>query len=100
MEFNKRIAKKILLDIQSAKKLHLSFKILDNNIRLNLDALDSTFPRYLKNMIEGVLTKIEDHQEEQYAATLNTPLEGTQDETIEVGDLFDVEIDSLERYIS
>lgn len=98
MDFNKKIAKKILADLQSAKKYNLSFKKLEDNICQNLAAVDSTFLSNIKIIIEGVLSKIAAHQQKQYASTLNTPEEGTYDEFLPIGNLFDHEIACLEEY--
>jgi len=99
MDFNKKIANKILSDLKKAKNQNISLEILENNVHLNLGAVDSTFPSYIRDTIEKILSKIEDHREEQYAATLNTPNEGMRDETLAVGDLFDLEISQIEEYI-
>lgn len=98
MDFNKKIAKKILADLQSTKKYKLSFKKLENNICQNIAAVDSTFPSNIKIIIESILLKITVHQQKQYASTLNTPEEGTYDESLPIGNLFDHEIAYLEEY--
>ena len=99
MDFNQRIAFAILLDLQAAKALTLSFKILEERVRINLGALDSTFPKHIKAVIEGILPKIKAHQGEQYAATLNTPREGEYDENFLVENFLDYEIDCLKNYV-
>ena len=72
---------------------------LDGRVRLNLEAVDSTFPSQLRNMIEDISLKIEEHRDRQYAANINTAQEGTYDESLEVGDLFNSEIACLEDYV-
>ena len=98
MNFNTKITHEIISDLQNAKKNNLSFRILKQNILENVGAIDSTFPIQIKDMLEVVLSKIENHQQIQYSNTLNTPNEGTYDETTPVGDLFDTEIAYLTEY--
>lgn len=98
VDFNRKITKRILIDLQNVKKQNLSCKALEKNIRQNLAAVDSTFPLPIKAVIAEILLKIEGHQEEQYSATLNTSNEGTPDEALSVDNLFDNEIAFLEEY--
>ncbi len=98
MDFNKRIANNILADLYKAKQHEISITILESNIRKNLDAVDSTFPSQIKSMTEKILSKISEHQQMQYSATLNTPNEGTYDESLPIGVLFDSEITILEEF--
>lgn len=98
-EFNKKIAMSILSDLQQAKNLKLSFDSLNKNISDKLIAVDSTFPVELREVLLATSRKIHDHQQDQYAATLNTDDEGTNDGKLPVGGLFDLEIKSLEKYI-
>lgn len=72
---------------------------LEKNIYQNIEAVDSTFPIQVKDVIEVILLKIEEQKQAQYCATLNTPEEGTYDETLPVDDLFDAEIAFLEKYV-
>lgn len=99
MDFNKKIARRILLDLQNAKKLNISVKTLEKNILLNLGAIDSTFPNEIKDMLDKTLWQITEHHESQYSASLNTPQEGTYDETLPNGNLFEPEIAYLEEYV-
>lgn len=100
MDFNKKISNKILLDLQDAKKNNISIKRLEDKINQNLMAVDSTFPKQIILLIEGILSKIKIHKQEQYASTLNTSEEGTYNENLPVGNLFDQEIIHLKRYIN
>lgn len=100
MDFNKKMAEQILFDLKDAKNQSITLKVLEVEVRKNLGAVDSTFPREIKNLIEGIFSKIEIHQQNQYCSTLNTDQEGTCDETLPLDDLFDAEITHLENYLS
>lgn len=100
VDFNKKITNRILVDLQNVKKQNLSCQVLESNIRQNIASVDSTFPIQIKNVIESILSKTEDHIAKQYCATLNTSSEGTYDETVQVDNLFDYEIAFLEEYCS
>jgi hypothetical protein len=100
LSFNKKIAKKILIDLVNVKNGILSLKNLEENINKNLDAIDSTFPTHLRGTILEVLPKISEHQMKQYAANLNTCEEGTYNEVLPVKNIFDFAIDALTDFIS
>ncbi len=99
MNFHKRMISRIILDLYNVKNQKISFHTLDKNICQIVDAVDSTFPLEVKNIIYEILLKIESHQEEQYISTLNTSNEGCSDEYLFVGNLFDNEISILERLL-
>ena len=99
-DFNKKITTKIFIDLQKAKDMALSLQELEYNINLNINAVDSTFPKHIREAITEVLSKIDDHRMKQYAATLNTPKEGTYDYSLPIGNLVDLEIDVLEQYLN
>lgn len=98
IQHNKKIVRRILADLHSFKELTLSSFTLESNVHLNMGAVDTTFPSQIKDIIDLILSKLSDHQAEQYAATLNTPEEGTHDQNLPVGNLFDCEIALLEEY--
>lgn len=100
MDFNKKITRRILVELKDVKKRNLSCKVFESNIRKNFAAVDSTFPIEVRSVIETILLKIEEHMEKQYCATLNTCREGTYDEILPVDNLFDYEIVLLEEYCS
>jgi hypothetical protein len=99
MDFNQRIAYRTLLALQAAKNRSMSFQSLQQLIELNLEAIDSSFSADIKNVLEKLLSKIDDHLQNQYAATLNTPFEGTLDQTVDANELFDLEIKRLQEYV-
>ena len=99
LDFNKKIAKLILTDLLSTKNNSLSLQALGGRVHINLAAVDSTFPNQLKVMLEEIPSKIEDHRQNQYSATLNTTKEGAYDESLTVGNLFNSEIAYLEEYL-
>lgn len=100
IDFNKRTLKRILVDLRSFSELNLSCFALEKRVQLNMGALDSTISSHIKVIIGIILSKIEDHRQEQLAATLNTNQEGTYDQNLPVSGLLDSEIALIEKYIS
>ena len=100
IDFNKKIIRRILIDLQNFNQLNLSCFALEERVHLHMGALDSTIPSHIKVIFEMILSNIEDHRQEQYAETLNTDQEGTYDQTLPVNGLLDIEIVLLEKYLS
>lgn len=100
IDFNKKILRRILVDLRSFSQLNLSCSALEKKVHLNMGALDSTIPSHIKVIIEIILSKIEYHRQEQLVATLNTNQEGTYDQNLPVSGLIDSEIALLDKYIS
>lgn len=93
------MAQKLINDIESAKQHKMSLLELQDRVALHLGALDATFPQDIKKLLGDVYFIVEDLRQDQYVATLNTPQEGTFDETLPIGDSFDDIIFRLKNYV-
>src|SRR5688572_14359691 len=99
MDFNKRMAARILSDLETAKSGRMSVKTLEIEINAYLGALDSTFPRPITRLLAQIVSaRIPHLKVANYAANLNTEREGL-DEGEARDDSLDEAIAALRLFI-
>jgi len=99
MHFNQRMASRIVSDLEKANANQISLNQLEELIECHLKALDSTFPKDVKRLIDKIIPQIHVLKQINYAANLNTENEGEEDAEIRDAS-FDEVIASLQAFIA
>lgn len=98
MEFNHRIVSKIISDLEKARANKMPLDQLAILIEGHANALDSTFPKNLRVLVDNIFRKIHDLKLANYAANLNTDDEGLEEAGLRDSS-FDQAISSLREFI-
>ncbi|MCS3444823.1 MULTISPECIES: hypothetical protein [Bradyrhizobium] len=99
MDSNQRAASAILGSVISAQSGKLSLPELERDILAQLPAIDSTLPRAIRELLDGLVLSVFQAQTKNGAAALNTPRQFNYDENEGVDRLFDQAANALRAYL-
>ncbi|WGS20914.1 MULTISPECIES: hypothetical protein [unclassified Bradyrhizobium] len=99
MDSNRRVAAEILESVLNAKSGKLSLSELEKQILARLPAVDSTFPKATRQLLDHLVPNVLRTQNENGAVALNTPHQFDFDENQGVDALFDTAANALRTYL-